>query len=301
MKTVLAGGLQNRGVGVAAIPKDVEWTRRAGRIAVNRLAESHDLLGGAPGKTSLTAGAAIGGMFFGGGFGRGLDGRRCVDKTDWRHAALSVWKGGIGGKLQDALRPHEVGLEVRAKRIAAPADAGDTDAGLAEERVIDGHTEGRLGRELLQHGAANDREDLRDGEARLGEEPVIGRPIVELLSRGGEQARHGVTSEAEQAAQREGLGAFGDALLGEGGEAFAPELLDGGEEAGGVFFRTEGGGLRRRRASKLLSSMDHSTVSPREKSMACATAEGKLMYHCSLDLRLMSWTLVGRPISEISS
>jgi hypothetical protein len=105
-----------------------------------------------------------------------------------------------------------------------------------------------------------------------------------------------MTSQAEQAAQRQGLGAFGDALLGEGGEALAPELLDGGEEAGRVFFRTEGGGLRRRRASKLLSSMDHSTVSPREKSMACATAEGKLIYHCSLDLRLMSWTLVGRPI-----
>jgi hypothetical protein len=106
-----------------------------------------------------------------------------------------------------------------------------------------------------------------------------------------------VTAEAEQAAQREGLGALGDALLGEGGEALAPEFLDGGEEAGRVFFfRTEGGGLRRRRASKLLSSMDHSTVSPREKSIACATAEGKLMYHCSLDLRLMSWTLVGRPI-----
>jgi hypothetical protein len=65
------------------------------------------------------------------------------------------------------------------------------------------------------------------------------------------------------------LGAFGDALLGEGGEAFSPELLDGGEDAGRVFFfRGEGGACRRRRARRLLSSMDHSTVSPREKSMA---------------------------------
>ena len=209
---------------------------------------------------------------------------------------MSVGKGNIGRELQDALSPHEVGLEVRAKRIAAPADARDADAGLAEERVINGDTEGSLRGELLQHGATDDGEDLLDGEASLGEEPVIGRPIVELLSAGGEQASHGVTSQAEQAAQRESLGALGDALLGEGGEALAPELLDGGEEAGRVFFRTEGGGLRRRRASKLLSSMDHSTVSPRVKSMACATADGKLMYHCSLDLRLMSWTLVGRPI-----
>ena len=75
-------------------------------------------------------------------------------------------------------------------------------------------------------------------------------------------------SEAEQTAHRERLGALGEALLGEGGEALAPELLDGGEEAGRVFFRTDGGGLSRRRASKLLSSMDHSTVSPREKSRA---------------------------------
>src|SRR5581483_6261634 len=90
---------------------------------------------------------------------------------------------------------------------------------------------------------------------------------------------------------------FGDALLGEGGGAFSPELLDGGEDAGRVFFRTEGGGLSRRRARRLLSSMDHTTVSPREKSRACATAEGKLIYHCSLALRLMSWTLVGKPMA----
>src|SRR5215467_8542430 len=105
-----------------------------------------------------------------------------------------------------------------------------------------------------------------------------------------------MTAQAKQAAQREGLGAIGKSLLVEGWEALLPGLLDGGEDAGRVFFRREGGGLRRRRASRLLSSMDHSTVSPREKSMAWATAEGKLMYHCSLALRLMSWTLVGRPI-----
>jgi hypothetical protein len=95
------------------------------------------------------------------------------------------------------------------------------------------------------------------------------------------------------------LGAFGDALLGEGRGTFSPELLEGGEDAGRVFFRTEAGGWRRRRASRLLSSIDHSTVSPRVKSKACATAEGKLIYHCSLALRLMSWTLVGKPMAVI--
>ena len=45
-----------------------------------------------------------------------------------------------------------------------------------------------------------------------------------------------MATQAQEAAQREGLGAFGDALLGEGGEARAPELVEGGEDAGGVFF-----------------------------------------------------------------
>jgi hypothetical protein len=51
-----------------------------------------------------------------------------------------------------------------------------------------------------------------------------------------------MAAEAEQAAQREGLRAFSDALLGEGREALSPELVEGGEDAGTVFFRTEGGG-----------------------------------------------------------
>jgi len=77
-----------------------------------------------------------------------------------------------------------------------------------------------------------------------------------------------MATQAEQAAQREGFGARGDALLVEGGDALAPELLEGGEDAGRVFFNVEAGGWRRRRASRLLSSTIHSTVSPREKSMA---------------------------------
>jgi hypothetical protein len=77
-----------------------------------------------------------------------------------------------------------------------------------------------------------------------------------------------MASEAKEGAQGEGLGAVCDALLVEMGFDFSPELLEGGEDVGRVFFKAEGGGLRRRRASKLLSSTDHSTVSPREKSMA---------------------------------
>ena len=82
---------------------------------------------------------------------------------------------------------------------------------------------------------------------------------------------------------------LGDAALGEGGSALLPELVELREESGGVFFfSAAGGGSKRRKAKSALSSTTHSTVSPRENSMAWATADGKLMYHCSLALRLMS-------------
>jgi hypothetical protein len=41
-----------------------------------------------------------------------------------------------------------------------------------------------------------------------------------------------VAAQAEQTAQREGFGARGDALLVEGGEALAPELLEGAARIG---------------------------------------------------------------------
>ena len=97
-----------------------------------------------------------------------------------------------------------------------------------------------------------------------------------------------MTTETEQRTQGEVLRTVGDAVLVEVGEALVPELLELGEDTDGVFFRAEGGGSRRRSARSALSSMIHSTVSPRENSMACATAEGRLTYHCSLALRLMS-------------
>jgi len=91
-----------------------------------------------------------------------------------------------------------------------------------------------------------------------------------------------MAAEAEQGTQREGFGALGEAPLVEGGEALVPELVKVEEEAGGVFFKAEGGGWVRRRASMALDSTIHSTVSPRANSIAWAMAEGKLMYHCSL-------------------
>jgi hypothetical protein len=77
-----------------------------------------------------------------------------------------------------------------------------------------------------------------------------------------------VATEAKQGAQGEGSGSVGEALLEERRAAVVPELLELREDAGRVFFRADGGGLRRRNANSALSSMIHSTVSPRENSMA---------------------------------
>ena len=89
---------------------------------------------------------------------------------------------------------------------------------------------------------ADDREDLGGGEALAGEETILRRPVLELAPAGGQQTGHGVTAQAEQAAQREGFRPVGETLLAEGGEAFAPELLEGGEDAGRVFFSAGAGG-----------------------------------------------------------
>jgi len=93
-----------------------------------------------------------------------------------------------------------------------------------------------------------------------------------------------MTSQTQERTQGEVVGAFLDARLDAGGETSLPERVEAVEERR-VFFRTGGGGEGRRRANRLLSSMIHSTVSPRWNSIAWATAAGKLMYHCSLDLR----------------
>ena len=151
-------------------------------------------------------------------------------------------KGQIGGELQGPLSADEVGLEARAEGIAAPRHAGNTDASFAQEGVIDGDRERRLRRELLHHGMTDNGEQGISGQTVTGEEAIIGGPVVKLLATGSQQACDGVTAKAKQTAQREGLGAFGDALLGEGREAVSPELLEGGEDAGGVFFSREAGG-----------------------------------------------------------
>jgi hypothetical protein len=194
------------------------------------------------------------------------------------------------------LGADKVDLEFRAQGIAPPGDAMRLGAGLAEQGIVQGETQRSLLAQRFGDAAAHAVEQILGGNAALGKQPVSRRPILKLQATSGQQAGDGSASQAQQRTQREGLRPLVDSLLGAAGLALAPELLEAVEEERRVFFRTGGGAWGRRSASRDLSSMSHSTVSPRANSMACATAEGKLMYHCSLALRLMSWTLVGKPM-----
>jgi hypothetical protein len=77
-----------------------------------------------------------------------------------------------------------------------------------------------------------------------------------------------MTAETKEGTQREGLGAVGETGLVEGWSGEGEELFEVGEDTGGVFFKADGGVLSRRKARSDLSSITHSTVSPRANSMA---------------------------------
>jgi hypothetical protein len=111
-----------------------------------------------------------------------------------------------------------------------------------QQRIVDGDGEGGLGRQFAKYGAANDGEQVGGRAALAGKEAILRRPVLELESASGQQSGHGMAAQTEQTAQREGLGALGDAALLECGEAVLPELLEGGEDAGRVFFSVGAGG-----------------------------------------------------------
>jgi hypothetical protein len=140
--------------------------------------------------------------------------------------------------------------------------------GAAQEGIVHDGAKGFAGWQLTGDRAADYGEELRHREAILGEEAIRGAPIQKLRTGSSEQTSHGVAAESQQRTQGEGFGACGDAELVEGGATFVPELFELREDAGGVFFRAEGGVSRRRRARRDLSSTIHSTVSPLENSMA---------------------------------
>ena len=114
-----------------------------------------------------------------------------------------------------------------AERIATPANTGDTGAGLAEQCVVEGDGERCLWWQLGEHSAADDGEEVVDGKTLLTEDAVGGTPIEELTAASSQHTGNGVTAQAEEGAQGEGLGSVCDALLAEGDFDLAPELLEG--------------------------------------------------------------------------
>ena len=181
---MIGNGLQDRGVGIPAIAKDVERTCTVARLSVERLTERGDLLGCAAGETGQPGGFAVIRAFLVRGFGRRPDGSGGVEEGDRHHAMASPREGHIGGELQYALSAHEVGLEVRAEGVAAPADSRYADAGFAEQGVINGDAKRSVAGEEIQRGMTNDGENLREGQPSSGEEAIVGRPIVELVPTG---------------------------------------------------------------------------------------------------------------------
>src|ERR1051326_3269373 len=109
-----------------------------------------------------------------------------------------------------------------------------------------------------------------------------------------------MTAQAEQGTYIKGMRALRNPGLECWRAAVLPEGVEAVEERR-VFFNTGAGAEGRRKASRLFCSTSHSTDSPRSNSMAWARAEGKLIYHCSLALRLMSCTFVKNPMRLKSS
>jgi len=285
-------------IGVAAVEGHQEKARGGGGIGVEGGAQIADLFDGALAEAGGAHFHAVLLLLAGRGFFRRFGRSGSMAKGDGEQAAGAAGGRESEGNLEKTLGAHEIGLKVRPQGIAAPSHAGSAQAGAAQQRIIEDSADGSAGGEGAHHGAPHHREEVLDAQTGVGKEPVTGGPVTKLQAASGEQTGHGVASQTQQGAQREGLGVRGDAALTEAGEGLTPELFEFGEDTGRVFFSTEAGGAARRKANSPLSSTNHSTLSPRENSMAWARAEGKLMYHCSLAWRLISWTLVGKPMGK---
>jgi hypothetical protein len=176
-----------------------------------------------------------------------------MDEGDGGEAEVAFFSGHGGGDLQETLTAHEVGLKARTKGVAPPGDAGDMEAGSAQQRIVENGAKRGSGGELSGNSAAHDGKDVGHRKAIFREEPIGGSPVVELRSGSIQETGDGVASEAKQGTQREDLRAVGDAALAEGGTALVPELVEEGEDTGSVFLKAGGGASRRRSARRALS------------------------------------------------
>jgi hypothetical protein len=145
----------------------------------------------------------------------------------------------------------------------------------------------------LEHLPADGGKQGVDIKSLFLKKPIGRRPIGELLGAGAEHPADGLTPKANQGAQGQDARTLKGAFLGKSATSLVEEPVELGGYSSRFFFEAEGGVFNLRKTRLALSSMIHSTVSPRSNSMAWAMAAGKLMYHCSLCRRLINWTLVG--------
>ena len=205
--------------------------------------------------------------------------------------------GEQGRELEEPLSPNEITVERGSQGIAPPGGSVHFPTSFSQESIIHRrHKRGRRFQVLLHRLPNGPKQGIRI-EARVFKQAKIGRPIGKLTACRGDEPGDGMPSQTKQGAESESFGSLKCSLLRESGACLLPEFIEGFSQSLRRFFLSDsGGGLSRRRRRWALSRMIHSTISPRWNSMACAMAEGKLMYHCSLCFRLMSWTLVGYPI-----
>jgi hypothetical protein len=124
--------------------------------------------------------------------------------------------------LQEALRPHQVAVEVRRERIAAIACPGNVGAGLLEVGVIHGQHQRRpCGQPIQQAGQHHPKEP--PGLPVIGGiQAVIGRPVHRLASGGAEEIGDGVPPQAQQLADPQAAGPAEGADLAKGIHALPP-------------------------------------------------------------------------------
>jgi|SRR6266566_3240465 len=94
-----------------------------------------------------------------------------------------------------ALGAHQVGLEARPQRIAAPGHAGSVETGAAQQGVVEDRAKRRASGQFAGDGATDYGKDFRRGNALLREQAIGGGPILKLGSAGGEQTRQGMASQ----------------------------------------------------------------------------------------------------------
>src|SRR5579872_797922 len=122
-----------------------------------------------------------------GGLLAGFGGGGAVQEIDGNHAYnFRLGRQGQGEReLQEALSANEIGMELGAERIAAPAHAVDFGAAARKQGVVDRQADGVRVRDQ-RRGMVQDAAEQGVGVNAIAlEEAIGGRPILELLTTSG--------------------------------------------------------------------------------------------------------------------